>query len=418
MAVVGCYSPSPKAGAPCSENGLCPAGQHCNRKVEPPTCAAADAQPIDAPPDAPPTCADDSECDAAAPVCDLRTSTCRGCIADAECGADVCLEYEGTCANASNALFISPGGGGTCTRSSPCTPSVALTMVANNQRIIVVSDGLYQGQLNIQSSVNANSVTFSGLDRDPAGATVTPINTVPALYIENGAPPVIVEGITLDGLARGVDNRGVVTLSRVAVTGNAQDGIISTGAELHIWDSTIANNATRGIDVAQSVTEILRTTISGNPQGGIDLNNAPFTIDSCFITGNGELNATIGGARLQNIAGKSPTVFSFNTVAANLAANTETGVQCGDALAIDSSILVDGTSANCSATYSLFPTAAPPGTGNLTADPGFVGAGNFHITPTSLARDVANPTATNLRDIDGDPRPSNGVRDIGADEVP
>ena len=60
----------------------------------------------------------------------------------------------------------------------------------------------------------------------------------------------------------------------------------------------------------------------------------------------------------------------------------------------------------------------PDGSGNLMGDPAFVAAGDFHIGPTSAARDAANPAATSLRDIDGEPRPLGAGRDIGADEIP
>lgn len=416
----GCYRPTAKDGAPCSSVGECPSGQRCDRAVEPPICTIADARPIDAPPDAPPTCADATDCDAALPVCDLGLLQCRGCIGDAECGTDVCLEYDGTCHNASNSLFITPAGtGNTCSRATPCTFPVALGQLANNQRVIVVGDGIYTSQLNIPAGFTANSLTLSGIDRDPAGAVVTPSNLAPALFVESSPKDVIVEGITFDGPARGVDSRGLLTLSRVAVTMNAQGGIIGSGTgTLQILDSTISANAGRGIDVNGSTVVVRRTVISGNSDGGIELKNSGFTIESCFITNNGVVGNGFGGVRLQDPS-LSPRTFEFNTVVDNLA-QSEAGVQCSTALTLDSSILVDAIGASCAATYSLFPLGAPAGIGNIAGDPSFIAptAFNYHIGPSSIAREVANPAAVNIGDIDGEPRPLGGGRDIGADEVP
>jgi hypothetical protein len=388
--------------------------------VEPPTCTIADARPIDAPPDAPPTCAGPADCNAGLPVCDLDLLQCRACIADSECGTDLCIEHAGTCHNASNALFIAPSGAGTsCTRAAPCTVSTAIGQVANNKRVIVVGDGVYNVQFNIPSGFGANSLTLSGTDRDPAGAIVTPLSLSPALLLNSSPNEVIVEGITFDGPSRGVDSRGILTLSRVAISGNTNDGIIGSGTgTLQVLDSTITGNGGRGMDVNGPTVVVRRTVVSGNTNGGIELKSSGFTIESCFITNTGAAGNGFGAVRLVDPS-LSPRIFEFNTVVDNLA-QSEAGVQCNTALTLDSSILVDPVGANCAATYSLFPLGAPAGIGNIAGDPSFVAPTTFdyHIGPSSIAREVANPAAVNTGDIDGEHRPLGAGRDIGADEVP
>ncbi len=54
--------------------------------------------------------------------------------------------------------------------------------------------------------------------------------------------------------------------------------------------------------------------------------------------------------------------------------------------------------------------------GNIAGDPGFVDAGDFHLTPTSICRNAGTDAGAPLVDFDGHPRPAEGAFDIGADE--
>lgn len=418
LALAACYSPSAAVGVPCSAAGECPSGQRCDQGTTPPTCVAGDAPPVDAAPDAPPSCAAGASCPASAPICDASTETCRGCVADAECGDNVCVEHLGECVDAANALFVADTGADTdpCTRVAPCSLDHALSLVANNQRTIAMADGVYSGAVSIKSDFGANTLTLSGPDRDPAGVTIA--GTV---LVENTAKPVTIEGVTIQvsGL-RAVDNRGALTLSRVVVTG-ASNGVVSTNPNtLRIWDSEIRDNQTIGVDVTQTSLELLRTVVSGNGGGGIDIRNAASTIESTVIAGNGSVFAAFGGVRFQNLNDK-PQVFRFNTVASN-ASISGGAVTCGDPVALDSSIFTAASDsplgAGCTATYSLFAATPPAGEGNVMGDPAFVGTDDFHIGPTSAARDAADPAASIELDIDGEVRPQGTARDIGADEIP
>jgi hypothetical protein len=411
-------------GAPCSLAGDCPAGQHCDYTSRPPTCQLADARPADARlADASPPvpCTTDAGCPVEAPVCDLATQTCRGCTADRECGVDVCIEHLGTCVSASNVLYVAPTGtdAGTCSRAQPClTLDHALSRVASSQRTIAMAEGTYTGSVAIKSSLGASSLTISGPDRDPARVVLT--GTV---LVENSTNDVAIEGVSIQvSGGRAVDNRGMLTLSRVAISG-ANTGLSSTSPDtLRVWDSAINDNLAVGIDVSQTTLELARTVVAGNGGGGIMVNNAAATIENCMIVNNGAAFAPFGGVRYQNLNGK-PQVFRFNTVANNTSSLGATGVTCATDVTLESSIFTGAGNASllspaCTATYSLFSTPPPAGAGNVMGDPAFVGPEDFHIGPTSAARDAADPAATLARDIDGDVRPQGLSRDIGADEIP
>lgn len=403
VGVIGCYGPSPKVGVPCSSDGTCPAGQHCNVRIDPPTCEAGDARPIDAPPDAPPTCAGPADCTGSLPICDLTTTYCRACRADAECGTnEVCVESAGTCHNDSNALFIAPGASGSCTRASPCSLASALAQAANNQKIIVVLDGTYAGTFTL-SSFTPNSLTLSGTDNNPAGAVITP-PLGDGLTISASSKTIIVEGVTVaTAPGTGVTNSASLTLAYVVIRGSGQVGVTSSNA-LTLVDSTVQNSATQGVEVTGGSVEIRRTSIHGHAGGGLSITGASYTIENTIIANNGLSGSAYGGVRITNVDGLTPQVFQFNTVAANVASISEAAMTCPATLAVDSSIFTQPFGP-CTATFSLM-----PGT-----DPLFVSAMDFHLQPSSPAIDMANPDATIVDDVDGQNRA--GARDIGADEI-
>jgi hypothetical protein len=58
-----------------------------------------------------------------------------------------------------------------------------------------------------------------------------------------------------------------------------------------------------------------------------------------------------------------------------------------------------------------------PGVGNIDADPSFVGGGDYHLQDGSPAIDSGRNSGCPAADLDGNPRPYNGVCDMGAYEV-
>jgi hypothetical protein len=113
-------------------------------------------------------------------------------------------------------------------------------------------------------------------------------------------------------------------------------------------------------------------------------------------------------------------------------ATINTGISCGTVLTpvtfpnnivyanvVSSGGKQIGGSSNCSVAYSNVGPDAVAGTGVINSDPLFVNpaTANFHLMPSSPAKDMADPGATLDTDIDGDARPQGAARDMGADEI-
>lgn len=366
-----------------------------------------------------------------APVCDVQSATCRGCVADAECGDGVCRERTGTCVPSGAVLYVAPTGSdaAACTAAAPCASVArALEEVTASVHTIRVADGMYTGQVFVDVQT-PSPILISGEDADPAGAILSGSTTNNTTIRVDSQTSVELEGLTVgDGGGDGIESYGAVSLYRMLVRDNQLHGVDTQAGTLHIEQSTIANNGERGLDISRTVVVVHRTEIVDNDAGGIETNECPFSVTNTIIARNGRIGSDVGGLRITTIPNQLAEL-RFVTVVGNLSSQGpgSSGIYCSNPFTIDSSIVFgNGPTAGssqlsfaCSATYSLFsgPTA-PSGQGNLVApDAGFVSQTDLHLTATSPAVDAANPAATNTVDFDGNPRPSGPSRDIGADEL-
>jgi predicted outer membrane repeat protein len=206
-----------------------------------------------------------------------------------------------------------------------------------------------------------------------------------------------------------------------------------------------------GIDFFNSdFPTVVNCTIHGNTSfsgGGINISNSSPTITYCKITEN---TASNNGGGI-NGGGDSPTII--NSI---VSGNTAFGGHGGGIYS--SSITQQMTVTNCTVSgnqssldgggvYSLSDSppitnsifwdnmpdqivgSVPPpaviysnvkggysGTGNIDADPQFVGNGDYHLAETSPCIDVGTSAGAPDYDVDGDQRPKGAGYDMGADE--
>jgi hypothetical protein len=279
--------------------------------------------------------------------------------------------------------------------------------------------------------------------------TVT-ILAAPGTHLTHGNPGVILKvdgasvvqivdlsianglGGTGIGISLPAGNTASLDLLRVTVTNNAGGGISATGGTLTISQSTISGNTGNGISATGGTLTILRSTISGNTGGGLSISGSQFDITNSFIVQNGGPLSLVGGVDFPQISSTGTHRLDFNTITANSGnASVNSGVNCSTVVIpviFNSNIIFGNTvtgggkqlggSAMCTANYSDVGDLIA-GTGNINADPLFVNAAlnNFHLMPTSPAKDAADPAATLTEDFDGDARPQGSRRDMGADEI-
>ncbi|HTR54236.1 MAG TPA: right-handed parallel beta-helix repeat-containing protein [Kofleriaceae bacterium] len=377
-------------------------------------------------------CTSSAQCSGATPVCDTSSSTCVACMGSdlgacagtmpvcgtdntcqacskhSDCGAMGACLPTGACGTDQDTAWVSGTGSNdnACTQEAPCA---TITQALTHGLPYVKVSGAIHDTVSIAAGVTILADPGATLDPGNGGALVTVTATEP---------------VEIDDLT--IEYAGSSTGIGVYLPAGAQN--------VKLLRVTVQDNPGGGVYAIGGTITILRSVISSNSGGGITLNGASFDIENCFIVGNGSSSTTssTGGLAIQSL-GAMPYTVQFDTFADNkIKSGLGGAITCGTlgaTIALDSLLIFGNESVtntsevlggDCSYTYTLIgPTGTASGTGdNNITDPGFVTASppNYHITSGSPAKDMADRNSTLANDIDGDMRPFDSIRDVGADE--
>ncbi len=256
--------------------------------------------------------------------------------------------------------------------------------VANPGDTVLVDDGVYTENINfLGKAITVQSVNGAGsttIDGNQTGSVVT--------FENNELSSAVLKGFTI---------------TNGSATGGG--GIRCSGSSPSITNCTITGNSASnsgGISCATSSPTITNCIISGNTAnweaGGIRCyNNSSATIINCTISNN---TAFAGGGIYCNTSSSAAVV------------NSILWGDCPDEIYVDGTSFIDITYSDIQGGWT--------GSGNIDADPLFVGGGDYHLTVGSPCIDAGDPASASpafpADDIDGDVRPQGLRYDIGADE--
>jgi hypothetical protein len=300
---------------------------------------------------------------------------------------------DGSCGTDANVAWVAPGGSdtGTCTLAAPC---------------LTITHALLQGKLVIK--VATGTIT----DAPSIGQDVTILADAGAKLTSSGNP-----AVTLTGAH-------TVAIHDLRITGSSI-GVYVGAADhptLTLDHVVIDNNAGAGINMSAGTVTMSRCVVSVNSGGGAIITGTYNITNSIFVA-NGNGGSTTGGLTLTPMSG---SVFTFNTVADNIAGGAPTvkGINCAIPSTVVTNIIVaNNPLSGCAPGYSLFDVGSPGGT-NKTGAAGFLNtnpsdptaADYYRIGVASAAIDSGDPGSTLHMDIDDHMRPDGATFDIGASE--
>ena len=387
---------------------------------DPESCPAPDAPGGGA-------CTGDPDCadTPATPVCDVAGMTCVGCLTSATCAAPnpTCLpdhtcgrckvhddcaskvcEGDGACAAEADVAYVAPAGSGSaCSLAMPC--ATVDTATKRDRRVIKVTGTVMDDKVTVIEPTAA-------LDIYGAPGAKVQRSTMGAIFDIRGNATIRIYDLELSGTTGSSTSAHAISIA-------------SDNPVLELHRVILVDNMGLGVSATTGTVVMDRCVVADNFGGGVSLQGAGFSITNTVFAQNGNQNSLTGGATLGPSAMQR---FEFNTVGNNLSSistSASRGVNCTGTLPIANNIYSNNRVAlNCTVTYSLFdPLTTVTGT-NIEGDPMFrstdladYALSTFYRIPgTSPAKNAADPAATLATDIDGDMRPQDGRRDMGADE--
>lgn len=394
-------------------------------------CSSDPEHPYCAPDGACGQCLDSSVCSGTTKICDTSTHACRGCSSGGDCDSKICEVDTGVCTDTTLVAYVSDTGSdaGGCTVNAPCrTIDYASTHLMGRARIHILGT-----TYSLPSTVNLAAGTWTLTSEH---ATVT--GSSPMFRVATSMVPLVtIRSVTLGSATSAATSfdfqigNGQITLDDVKLE---QPFVLGTGVAMTATNSELDAGGTSAgtLTIKNSITQGALAVTGG--QFLYDSNRfigAPGTTGRAITATGGTVSITSSlfvtdGATGSVVLLTGSMTLTYSTfidrqaVASPAITCVAMPLPASVPAILDAWNTVEG---GCSFSHSLFPIGTPPGgNGNITGDPAtfFVGAQDFHPTPSSPARGGATGGIFGGdHDLDGNPRPlpSGSPPDIGAYEV-
>lgn len=379
-------------------------------------------------------CSTNDQCINPSPICDPG-GECRACTSDDECPSKICDVSTGSCAIDSTVVYASPTGTGPapCALSSPCSLSdaVARAVPSNGALSLRLLPGNYTTALSIQTAMTSVMKVVA------TGARITS----GGVSVGNGAKVHI----------RNIE----ITADQDSVCGGSGAPQTSLSISNSVFAPTLPNTLLTAIRCTLDISNFDVRMASGSTTAFQITDTTTFTGDRIFfhIPDGGDsgtailVNGKAVAIRLTNSvfvdAGisfvtsdvnppGSQLFFAFNTFVFTKAESNGSEVNCFGSTSprtarFENNIIFSTTAAEpllgdrCIMANNVVAPFSGSLPGNIIANPLFAnaGAGDFHLTAGSPAKDVAVPSAVSLdtdHDFEGLARPEGPKADLGAFE--
>ncbi|HEY4241696.1 MAG TPA: hypothetical protein VGM88_17865 [Kofleriaceae bacterium] len=381
-------------------------------------------------------CADDSQCPAAAAICDASTHACRGCTADAECTSGVCIEDTGVCAAAAEIIYVgayAPANDtGECPSAAPCSSiAYAFTKLSASRDVIrLTAETAYLGDSGARliagdAFIDGKPTLLSGPSLGVAGANLT---------VENATYTAAAQALVATDV-------GSLTLSHATITLSAASSIsvdMTSTLKLHDTDVTGPGIATHAIACDTSSLVYLRSVFHGASSESMtcDEQVSRSRFFDSKLRGYGGGHVQVDNVLVVSSAGDDD-IFDTKEAAPGSwvrfatfvnqspVTQSQAALYCSDNVDVSSVVFAFNSRDpidSCTAHDSLFDTPSSPdpfAAGNDIEDAStfFLDAadGNYHLGASSPALGHGEP-GLETEDLEGNPR--GATPDIGAYEAP
>ncbi len=256
-------------------------------------------------------CTSNKHCPDTAPVCDLRTNSCRGCTTDDDCK----LHPPGICKTAPRA-----------SADAGVTPT----------RCLRDDEAIYVGKTNCSDSPPAPGADGSAPDGGvSAGTSTRPFCTMePVRGALTGQRSVVVVSGSVSGASWSYDNQAGAPITIVGKSGTligaASPAFQMSSGDVTLRSLTIQTGGATGLEADGGMLSLDHVTVTGC-HGGIWLNGANFDIRNVSVTNNlaGDHDGFAWGGILETAV---PATGLKNISQVTVANNIGQGITCKDAL--------------------------------------------------------------------------------------